>query len=333
MEVRNRNLHSAFRNKNDEFYTRIEDIEIELNDYAHHFKGKVVYCNCDNTNSSNFCKYFVNNFKKLGLKKLICSCYNSISYGVLFEYYGEDNPNNGRKPLNGDGDFRSSECTDLLRTADIVVTKPPFSLFREYVNQLMSSGKKFLIIGNMNAITYKNVFVHIMNNEIWLGNHNVKEFITPETEITKPNTQYILNDTVMQKFGNICWFTNLDNGKENKPIELVKTYNQKDYPKYENYDAIEVSKTCNIPKDYNGIMGVPISFMHRYCPSQFKILGMPENLDLYGLKTRWYTREECQDAYLKKFGKEGNTDLNAKGVLIRNGRREIVYERILIQRI
>lgn len=333
MTVRNRNLHSALRNKNDEFYTRTEDIEIELNDYAHHFKGKVVYCNCDDPHRSNFCTYFINHFQQLGLKKLMCSCYNSASNGVLFEYYGEDNPNNGIKPLNGDGDFRSSECADILRTADIVVTNPPFSLFRDYVRQLMRFGKKFLIIGNMNAITYKNVFVHIMSNNIWLGNHNVKEFITSETEITKPSSQYILNDAVMQKFGNICWFTNLENGKEHKPLDLVKTYNSKDYPKYENYDAIEVSKTCNIPKDYNGIMGVPISFMHRYCPSQFKILGMPENLDLYGLKTRWYTREECREAYFKKFGQEGNTDLNAKGVLIRNSRRELVYERILIQRI
>ena len=226
----NGNLHKAKAAKNDEFYTRLEDIEKELKHYTEHFKGKVVYCNCDDANRSNFFKYFSTNFQKLGLKKLITSGLKDNGTGVVAIQKGDD-----IDIYDGNGDFRSEECIEFLKEADIVVTNPPFSLFREYVAQLMQYGKKFLIIGNMNAITYKEIFPYIKNNELWLGITSVKDFIQPNGEI--------------KKFGNICWFTNLEHNKRNEELILYKHYNPTEYPKYENYFGFNVDKVTDIPVD------------------------------------------------------------------------------------
>ena len=263
--MKNENLHKAKVAKNDEFYTRLQDIENELRHYRNHFKGKVVYCNCDDARESNFFKYFSLNFEFLGLKKLITTGYKENGKGVALVYEGDKNGNRNVDDeeinvteLNGNGDFRSEECIEFLKEADIVVTNPPFSLFREYVAQLMQYGKKFLIIGNMNAITYKEIFSYIKNNELWLGITSVKDFIQPNGEI--------------KKFGNICWFTNLEHKKRNEELILYKSYNPTEYPKYDNYDAIEVGKVAEIPMDYEGVCGVPISFLDKYCPNQFRIV-------------------------------------------------------------
>lgn len=270
MAQKNGNLHNAKRAKNDEFYTQLTDIENEIKkeNYKDFFKGKVVYCNCDDARNSNFFKYFSNNFETLGLKKLITTGYKENGKGVVLIYEGDKNGNFMVdddeiivRELEGDGDFRSAESIEFLKECDVVVTNPPFSLFREYVAQLMEYGKKFLIIGSMNAITYKEIFPYIKNNELWLGVNWVKDFIQPNGEI--------------KKFGNICWYTNILHTKRNEEIDnLTKKYNEKDYPKYDNYDAIEVSKVVNIPTDYDGIMGVPITFLDKYCPTQFEIVGI-----------------------------------------------------------
>lgn len=264
---KNENLHKAKAAKNDEFYTRLQDIENELRHYRNHFKGKVVYCNCDDARESNFFKYFSLNFEFLGLKKLITTGYKENGKGVALVYEGDKNGNRNVDDeeinvteLNGNGDFRSEECIEFLKEADIVVTNPPFSLFREYVAQLMQYGKKFLIIGNNNAITYKEIFPYIKDNELWLGITSVKDFIQPNGEI--------------KKFGNICWYTNLEHSKRNKELILYKHYNPTEYPKYDNADAIEVSKVAEIPMDYENICGVPISFLDKYCPNQFEIIGI-----------------------------------------------------------
>ena len=229
--MHNGNLSKAKAAKNDEFYTRLEDIEKELKHYTEHFKGKVVYCNCDDANRSNFFKYFSTNFQKLGLKKLIATGYKENGKGVVAIQKGDD-----IDIYDGNGDFRSEECIEFLKEADIVVTNPPFSCFRQYVAQLMQYGKKFLIIGNKNAITYKEIFPYIKNNELWLGTTPIKDFIQPNGEL--------------KKFGNICWFTNLEHNKRNEELILYKTYNPTEYPKYSNYDAIEVGKVAEIPMDY-----------------------------------------------------------------------------------
>ena len=260
----NTNLNIAKSAKNDEFYTRIEDIEKELKYYKDFFKGKVVYCNCDDARESNFFKYFSKNFEFLGLKKLITTGYKAEGKGVVLIYEGDKNSNHKVedneivvRELEGSGDFRSEECVEFLKEADVVVTNPPFSLFREYIKQLMDYGKKFLVIGPMNAITYKEIFPYIKDNELWLGNQNVKEFRSPNGEI--------------KKFGNILWYTNIQHKKRNTPLDLYKRYSN-EYPKYDNYDAIEVSKVSDIPMDYDGVMGVPITFLDKYCPEQFEIV-------------------------------------------------------------
>ena len=263
--AKNSNLHAAKAAKNDEFYTQITDIEKELSNYKDFFKGKVVYCNCDDARESNFFKYFSKNFEFLGLKKLITTGYKAEGKGVVLVYEGDKNSNHKVedneivvRELEGSGDFRSEECVEFLKEADVVVTNPPFSLFREYIKQLMDYGKKFLVIGSMNAITYKEIFPYIKDNELWLGNQNVKEFRSPNGEI--------------KKFGNILWYTNIQHKKRNTPLDLYKRYSN-EYPKYDNYDAIEVSKVSDIPMDYNGVMGVPITFLDKYCPEQFEIIG------------------------------------------------------------
>ena len=259
--------------KNDEFYTQLTDIENELKYYRQHFKNKVVYCNCDDARESNFFKFFSLNFEFLGLKKLISTGYKENGKGVVLIYEGDKNGNRMPdleeieiKELQGNGDFRSKECIEYLKQADIVVTNPPFSLFREYVAQLMEYNKQFLIIGSQNAITYKEIFPLIKDNKLWLGVNLVKEFIQPNGEI--------------KKFGNICWFTNLINKKRNYPLDLYMKYSKDYYPKYDNYDAIEVSKVCEIPMDYEGVMGVPITFLDKYNPNQFEIVGWSRHNDM-----------------------------------------------------
>jgi hypothetical protein len=296
---KNKNLHQAKTNKKDEFYTQLTDIEKELKHYRHHFAGKVVYCNCDDPRVSNFFHYFSYNFEKLGLKKLITTCYknqnpdlfskNDSEKAIYLEYEGNKNANGvpdpaeiGIRPLKGDGDFRSKECIELLKQADIVVTNPPFSLFREYVTQLIEFNKKFLIIGNKNAITYKENFQLIKENKMWVGVTPMSTdmlFDVPTdyskvlTETKKEGSGYKIINGKVKARAQAIWFTNLEHTKRNEELILYKTYNPEEYPKYDNYDAIEVSKVTDIPMDYDGVMGVPITFLDKYNPEQFEILG------------------------------------------------------------
>lgn len=301
---KNSNLHSAKKEKNDEFYTQLSDIEKELRSYTHHFKDKVVYCNCDDPQASNFAVYFLKNFKHLGLKKFIATCYRHEDKDLLaFDdkvsneavYYVYDG--NGRLddvidddelkkqikpiPLKGDGDFRSDECIELLKQADIVVTNPPFSLFREYISQIMEHDKKFLVIGNQNAITYKDVFALIRDNKMWLGTKSGDmKFIVPDYYEVRTHRSWKDEDgTNWRSLGNACWFTNLDHPKRHEKIELYDTYKEEKYPHYDDYDAINVSKVADIPKDFTGKMGVPITFLDKYNPTQFEILGIDRYIE------------------------------------------------------
>lgn len=301
------NLRRASVVKNDEFYTKLIDIEKELKHYKEQFRDKVVYCNCDDPFESNFFKYFAANFKVLGLKKLIATSYKpSPIANTQLGLFGNDktldskkgrpkvtankfiindvgdidgdgafdlkdvaeqlkaNKNNEWSPLGGEGDFRSEESIELLKQADIVVTNPPFSLFREYVKQLIEYKKQFLIIGNDNARTYVDIFELIQKDKIWPGYERVKEFMQPDGSV--------------KEFGNIGWYTNLDVAKRHEFLTLYKKYSSEEYPKYANYDAIEVSKVTDIPVDYDGEMGVPISFLDKYNPDQFEIIGSSSNL-------------------------------------------------------
>jgi len=287
----NKNLHKAKREKNDEFYTQLTDIEKELRHYKAHFKDKVVLCNCDDPRVSNFFFYFSHQFEHLGLKKLIATCYksqdsnlfsqNDSETAIYLEYYGDKNGNRvpdpeeiGVKPLKGDGDFRSPECVDLLKEADIVVTNPPFSLFREYVAQLMEYDKKFLIIGHQNAITYKEIFQHIKENKLWLGHGFNKGNAFFKTPNIKGFAAGVYDEkTGLVKFRNIVWYTNLDFPKRHEDLILYKYYTPEEYPTYDNYNAINVNKTKDIPQDYEGYMGVPITFLDKYNPEQFEIIG------------------------------------------------------------
>ena len=257
----NTSLHAAKRAKNDEFYTQLTDIEKELRHYKDHFRGKVVFCNCDDPEWSSFWLYFTLNFEKLGLAKVVSTHYASGVASYKQEYTGVTNPVK-TTPLFGDGDFRSPESVEILKEADIVVTNPPFSLFREYVEQLVAHGKQFLIIGNNNSVTYKEIFTLIKKNQLWLG-------VSPRSMTFK------LPDG-SSKDVNACWFTNLPHKKRNEEVVLFRNYssNEGDYPKYDNYDAIEVSRVSNIPTDYAGFMGVPITFLEKYNPEQFEIVGL-----------------------------------------------------------
>ena len=291
-KAKNKSLSSAKNNKEDEFYTQLPDIEKELKYYRNHFKDKVVYCNCDDPRVSNFFVYFSLNFEKLGLKKLVTTCYknqerdlfsqNNSESAIYLEYNGDKNGNNipdpneiGTIDLKGDGDFRSKESIDLLTQADIVVTNPPFSLFREYIAQLIEHDKKFIIVGNQNAVTYKEIFTLIKENKIWLGNNSGDmEFKVPDYYEERA-TRYRQDETGQKwrSLGNICWFTNLDISKRHEDLILYKTYNEEEYPTYDNYDAINVNKVAEIPMDYKGAMGVPITFLDKYNPNQFEIIS------------------------------------------------------------
>lgn len=297
----NRNLHKAKSNKKDEFYTQLSDIENELRHYRDHFQGKVVYCNCDDPYVSNFFTYFSRNFDLLGLKRLVTTCYKNqqmhmfsqhdTERAIYLEYDGTKNATGvpsvdeiGVHPLSGDGDFRSAECIELLKQADIVVTNPPFSLFREYVPQLVEHDKKFLIIGHQNAITYKEIFPLIKEDNIWLGHAQQaitmlfdvpKEFADEMVATRNEGSSYVIVDGVVKsKMRNAKWFTNLDHKKRHEELILYKRYTPEEYPHYDNYDAIEVSKTKEIPYDWPGAMGVPISFLDKHNPDQFEIKGL-----------------------------------------------------------
>lgn len=281
MAKNNSNLHGAKKAKNDEFYTQLTDIENELRHYKSHFNGKVVLCNCNDALHSNFAKYFSLNFEFLGLKKLICTAYKvDGEHGKVCIYEGDKNGNMvpdidewDCHMLDGDGGFASEECIEFLKEADIVVTNPPFSLFREYVALLMQYNKKFLIIGNMNAITYKEIFPLIKENKMWLGNGFSGGNAYFELIGDVNYADGVFNEeSGLVKFRNCHWFTNLDHKKRHEEIDLYKKYNAEEYPKYDNYDAININKTCEIPMDYDGIMGVPITFLDKYCPTQFEII-------------------------------------------------------------
>lgn len=263
----NKNLADAKKHKNDEFYTQLTDVEKELKHYKQYFKNKIVLCNCDDPEWSNFWKYFEMKFKDLGLKKLIGTYYdqnNNPTYRIMTKQ-GFGSPIK-KTLMQGNGDFRSDECIMLLQEADIVVTNPPFSLLREYVSQLIEYKKKFIIIGNKNAISYKEIFQLIKNNEIWIGTTSPKQFSQT------PYENGIGSE--FKDFGNIGWFTNLNHFKRQEKIILYKEFNEKIYPKYDNYDAINIDKVKEIPVNYKGVMGVPITFMDKYNSDQFEIVGI-----------------------------------------------------------
>ena len=370
----NQNLSNAKNAKNDEFYTQYHDIEVEVNAYLeldpHVFRGKTVLLPCDDPEWSNFTLYFAQHFQQLGLKKLISTSYapqskkyqlhrqltlfeteaphfdpdKSLTRGKIFvlerDLTGDgiiDHRDLQWHYLEGDGDFRSAEVTRLRDEADVVVTNPPFSLFREFLAWIVEADKQFLIIGNMNAITYKEVFPLIKDNKIWLGatiHSGDREFGVPDEyplnaagwRIDEKGNKYI-------RVKGVRWFTNLDHGRRHQPLQLMtmadnlkfskhkEIQGKTDYYHYDNYDAIEVPYTDAIPSDYDGLMGVPISFLDKYCPEQFEILGvMQRNDDPYKLKK--YSPAEYKNA----------NDLNARGVIMINGVPKSMYARVIIQK-
>lgn len=340
----NKNLHKANRAKNDEFYTQLSDIENEVKHYKDQFRGKVVFLNCDDPYESNFFKYFASNFNHLGLKKLIATSYAGspivgtqlplplmaglkpngkqplkIEINEVPDVDGNgavdlsdvryllENDKNTATPITGNGDFRSDECVKLLKQADIICTNPPFSLFREYVAQLMEHGKKFLILGHQNAIIYKEIFKFIKDDKLWLGydNGGKKWFQVPlEYEIQTAARVKIENGTKYFSMGSIVWFTNLDTTKRHQKLNLYRKYSPEEYPKYDNYDAIEVSRYLDIPMDYDGVMGVPITFLDKYNPSQFEIVGSNRGVDqdprgIYGKGSHLNGKETFKRLFIK----------------------------------
>ena len=328
----NETLKSAKKNKNDEFYTQLCDIEKELSHYKEHFYGKTVLCNCDDPRVSNFFRFFALKFKDWGLKRLITTCYknqdvdlfsqNDCEKAVLLDYYGNPNDNTSTdfstvevKELKGDGDFRSKECIELLKQADIVVTNPPFSLFREYVAQLVEYDKKFLIIRNVNSNSYKECFSLIKENKLWLGasiHSGDREFGVPDTyPLTAASFRIDSFGRKYIRVKGVRWFTNLDYKERHEDLVLYKNYNPEEYPKYDNYDAINVDKTSDIPQDFNGVIGVPITFLDKYNPEQFEIvaLGIVGSCD--------FTCEKRMEILDKNGMPTGKYTINAKGTLYR----------------
>lgn len=349
----NKNLNAAKLAKKDEFYTQLCDIERELQHYQNHFKGKSVLCNCDDPYESNFFKYFALRFNQLGLKKLICTCYNGSPVQgneLLLHFEGFDNEAKKQaykveitevKDLNGDGavdlsdvryllqndknvlslletgDFRSRECIELLKEADVVVTNPPFSLFREYFGQLIQYDKKFLIIGKQGNAIYRDIFPLIVSNKIWLGygfKGSAAHFFSPYEDVATANDHRI----GMIRVSGVHWFTNLETPKRNEQLDLVCRYSPEEYPKYDNYNAINVDKTQDIPCDYPGLMGVPITFLDKYCPSQFEIVWQASG------NTRASTPREI----LEKIGYKAHPE-DRGGCGVVKGKR--LYSRILIR--
>lgn len=329
-KVEHKNLTSAKTSKNDEFYTQLSDIERELKHYKNHFKDKVVFCNCDDPRISNFFHFFSYNFEKFGLKKLIATCYknqerdlfseNKSEHAIYLEYTGDKNGSNvpdpdeiGIKKLKGDGDFRSKESIELLKQSDIVVTNPPFSLFREYVAQLIEYDKKFLIIGNINAISYKEIFKLIKENKAWLGvnmGRGISGFIVPKHyELYGSEARVDENGNRIVATNNCLWLTNLDNAKRHEELILYKNYTPEEFPTYDSYNAINVDKTKDIPIDYPGAMGVPITFLDKYNPDQFEII---DGIGRYSMLTG--PTSETQGTYLTKI----NGDPKYARIVIRN---------------
>lgn len=351
-----RNLASAKLDKNDEFYTQLTDVEKELRYYKNHFRDKVILCNCDDPFESNFFKYFVLNFNRLGLKKLIATCYSGSPIAnqqlSLFDVIGEGEENENKpykaivtkvydktgdggvdmfdvaelfksgenqlEELQSDGDFRSPECIELLEEADIVVTNPPFSLFREYVAQLIDYDKKFLIIGNKNAITFKEIFPLLKDDKMWTGHRGFAGGMWFYSDY-EGKTEKIIDDKKVINVPSI-WFTNLDHRKRHDELILVKKYNSEEYPKYENFDAIEVSRTADIPCDYPGVMGVPITFMDKYCPDQFEIIGL-------GIT------ELGKSIGVGNYDRQYKTPASRDGTLyyVKDGKGVVPYARVLIK--
>lgn len=353
----NKNLNAAKEAKKDEFYTQLEDINNELRHYREHFRGKTVLCNCDDPRVSNFFTYFAYNFEFLGLKRLITTCYknqdmdlfsqNKSEQAIYLIYDGDKNGNNipdpeeiGIHPLKGDGDFRSHECIELLKQADIVVTNPPFSLFREYVAQLMEYDKKFLIIGNVNTATTKELFPLIMQNKVWLGygfRGGAAHFISKYEDTATAGD----HREGMIRVSGVHWFTNLETKKRHEDIILYKHFSNEEYQRYDNYDAINVNKTEDIPYDYDGVMGVPVTFLDKWNPNQFEIIGITKSW--FGIASKIYG-EQIQ---IDKNGKQSRvTKLNDAASLevkeppvgrtyykVDNKMYIATYPRILIRRI
>ena len=270
---KNSNLHAAKSAKNDEFYTQLSDVEKEMNYYKDFFRGKKVLCNCNDDNWSSFFKYFSTNFENLELAKLTCVSYNEKAHGVKYVF---DNQNISIRELKGHGDFRDDECRSLIDDADVVVTNPPFSLFRQFIVLMMEFKKKFIIVGNGNAVTYKEVFPYIKNNQIWMGASKGiggKMSFYASDDYDNKHNYYNEDGRKLAQVNNACWFTNIEHSKRHLPLDLYKHYNSKDYPKYDNYDAIECSKTRDIPIYYDGVIGVPITFLDKFCQDQFEIVG------------------------------------------------------------
>lgn len=368
-----KNLHLAKHQKLDEFYTQLVDIENELKHYKDQFRGKIVFCNCDDPYESNFFKYFAANFNHLGLKKLIATSYTKSPIAgkqlELFEVEGlkpdgkqpfkieinEVPDSNGdgainlvdveellkhdkntATPLRDGGDFRSTECIELLKRSDIVVTNPPFSLFREYVAQLIEYGKKFLILGSQNAITYKEIFRLIKENKLWLGydNGGTKWFQVPmDYDIPTESRIKIENDVKFFSMGSVMWFTNLDTTKRHEELTLYKKYTPEEYPKYDNYDAINIDRYSDIPYDYNGAMGVPITFIDKYNPEQFEIIGQGQG-NLY----RELTPKGLSNKFVENYYKTGGTGSIKEnhpvlGYYDKNNKAVIPYMRIIIKKV
>ena len=350
-ETLNSPLTQAKKNKKDDFYTQLSDIEKELKHYRKHFKGKVVYCNCDDPRVSNFFHYFSYNFEKLGLKKLITICYKNQNANLFSDHTAEKaiylvyegDKNNNRVPdpeeigiahLKGDGDFRSQESIELLKQSDIVVTNPPFSLFREYVAQLIEYDKKFLIIGHQNATKYTDIFPLIKSNKLWLGVNNggTKWFqVNDDYDIKTESRKKVVDGLKYFSMGNVNWFTNLDVSRRHEDLILYKTFNEEEYPKYDNYDAINVDKVADIPVDYNGHIGVPITFLNKYNPEQFEIVGLGQG-NLYRALTSEGLSQKFVDDYYKAGGTGFiNEDHPILGYYDNNGKATIPYMRIIIK--
>jgi hypothetical protein len=330
----NKNLRNANKAKNDEFYTQLSDIEKELKNYKIYLKDKIVFCNCDDPEESNFWNYFALNFEFLGLKKLVSTQFENEKPSYKLEIIKDINKDGKinkldtiKTPLKQNGDFRSPECIEILKEADIVVTNPPFSLFREYVAQLFEYDKKFIIIGNQNAITYKEIFKLIKDNKIWLGqsiHSGDREFRVPSHYIIhSPSKRVDENGVQYVRVNGVRWFTNLDYKERHDELILYKTYsgNEREYPKYDNYSAINVDKTKDIPMDYKEDIGVPITFLDKYNPEQFEIVGLTHRNDPYNLKTKIYTKED---------GVNFN-DLNGSPIIKEGIQFRFMYMRIIIK--
>lgn len=336
LQKNNSNLRTAKKEKNDEFYTQLKDIENELKHYKKYFKDKVVYCNCDDPEWSNFWIYFSRNFEHLGLKKLISTHYSKDKPSFKLEIQRDINSDNKinhldtiKTELKQNGDFRSDECIELLKEADIVVTNPPFSLFREYVNQLITYNKKFLIIGNNNALTYKDIFTLLKNNKLWLGVSSNK---TMEFELSNGYLKWDRIGKDGKKYGKvpaISWFTNLEHFKRNEEVILYKKIEENSYQTYFNFEAIEVPFVRDIPANYDGIIGVPITFMSCYNPEQFEIIGLGISNLGKEIGVKPYTEEH--KIYRKEIQKRGVVDGDL--YLIEEDKVKVPYARILIRKI